>query len=46
MIGRIQGVKDRVIVAAADGHKVIQAAILSETQAPAGCKVRYPWHWA
>jgi len=43
MLDRIQCVRNHVIVAAAGGHKVLRTAIFSETQAPVGCKARYPW---
>ena len=33
MLAQIQGAQDHVIAVAADGYEVLQAAILSETQA-------------
>jgi hypothetical protein len=34
MLAQIQSAQDHVIAVAADGYEVLQAAILSETQAP------------
>ena len=34
MLAQVQSVKDRVVASAANGHEVLQAAILGETQAP------------